>query len=104
MNNNVMQRPSESGYSTQEVLSFLSAKLRHLEDLTELVERDDDQYLGGGSFGEVYRGRWKGQPYGKIDYPPLAIKVFRSTSSPDPKSLSRSFKVGISIMTRVVRA
>jgi hypothetical protein len=83
------------GFS-QEIIDFLSSKLAHLRNLTGCIDRDEDMYVGGGTFGDVYRGKWKVSLSGGASgarHPDVAIKVFRSTGSPHPKTIARCVKV-----------
>lgn len=72
-------------------MNFLSSKLNHLRNLTGVIDQDEDNYVGGGTFGDVYRGKWKVSD--ESYHPDVAIKVFRLTGSPDPKTFSRCVKV-----------
>ena len=80
------------GTSSQDIANLFSGKL-HIQDLTQDIERVEDGYIGGGGFGDVYRGRWKGGFQDDAEHPPLAIKMFRTTAAPDKSSLDRWVKV-----------
>jgi hypothetical protein len=65
-----------------------------LKDLTGIVDRDECQFIGGGAFGDVYKGTWKDSGDGlALKYPDVAIKVLRSTGSIDPKVITKRIKV-----------
>lgn len=78
-----------------------------MKDLTGLVTRDEGQYIGGGAFGDVYRGVWNVKANGaegasdelaqdEEGRPEVVVKVLRSTGSIDPKSLTKRLKVSTS--------
>lgn len=61
------------------------------KDLTKLVDRDENKFLGGGSFGDVYMGIWKDKVLeakrGKI-----VVKVMRLSGSIDSKTTAKHQK------------
>jgi hypothetical protein len=69
------------------------------EDLTGILDRDEQQYIGGGAFGDVYKGTWKltwrtNKMKKRIaaKYPDVVVKVLRSTCF-NPKILEKRKKV-----------
>lgn len=52
----------------------------HLKDLTGIVDRDEQRWIGGGAFGDVYRGIWRAnRPEG--EQVEVVVKVLRSTGA-----------------------
>lgn len=78
--------------SAQEVVKVLTEKKATLLNLTGIVDRDERQYLGGGSFGDVYKGIWKGNLPGS-NHPDVVVKVLRWMGTADPKTLQKRLKV-----------
>jgi len=84
------------------ITKFLSDKLSDVPDLTSRVDRIQNNLIGRGSFGDVYRGRWKSY-VGDWDgphLPDIAVKVTRRFDSHDSqvtrhfaKSLRRELAV-----------
>jgi hypothetical protein len=65
-----------------------------IKDLTRLVDRDELQYIGGGTFGDVYRGRWVNGKKEDGKNPDIVIKVLRSTGSVESSAFGKDLKVG----------
>jgi hypothetical protein len=72
--------------ATKDVIKILINNDSNLKDLTSIVERDEHQYVGGGSFGDVYRGIWKVASIAE-QQPDVVVKVLRVTGSIDNKTL-----------------
>jgi hypothetical protein len=81
--------------SGQDAMKFLTGNGSKLMDLTSIVVRDEHQYLGGGAFGDVYKGIWKDDTLGS-KHGNIVVKVLRSTGSIDTKILARRLKVRFS--------
>ena len=64
-----------------------------LKDLSGLVDRDELQWIGGGSFGDVYRGKWIDKPKVGEEKPDVVVKVLRSTGSIDTRTFGKDLKV-----------
>jgi len=43
----------------KEAIERLNKSGKGLNDLTGIVDRDEHQYIGGGTFGDVYKGIWR---------------------------------------------
>jgi hypothetical protein len=71
---------------------FRNGKGKGIKDLTGVVEKDEHYYIGGGSFGDVYRGIWK-EDADTRNRPDIVVKVLRSIGSPDIKTLEKRLKV-----------
>jgi hypothetical protein len=83
---------AQSPTSGQEAMEILTGSRKKIRDLTSIVDQDEHRYIGGGMFGDVYRGIWKDG--GKEErYPEIVVKVLRSTGSVDSKLLTKRFKV-----------
>jgi len=80
------RQPSPVPVSTQ------LSSLGELKDLTGLIDRDELQYIGGGCFGDVYRGRWIDERAGESPQPDVVIKVLRSTGSIDTRTFKKDLK------------
>jgi hypothetical protein len=63
-----------------------------VRDLTGLIDRDESQWIGGGSFGDVYRGVWKDRPV-DVAHEDVVIKVIRSMGTVAPRTLDKRLKV-----------
>ena len=64
-------------------------------DWTGWLAPDDDHFIGGGSFGDVFRAKWNGLP--KVlpkTVPIIVVKVIRSPPLQDNRAQKR-FKVGL---------
>lgn len=66
-------------------------------DLTGYVDIERKKYIGGGSYGDVYRGRWDKIPnlFTASTPPDIAIKVFRGLHVEDLEQRKTVFKVGV---------
>jgi hypothetical protein len=71
---------------------FRDGNGKSLRNLTAVVEKDECHYIGGGAFGDVYRGKWKDSSY-TGNRPDVVIKVLRSTGSSDIRTLKKALKV-----------
>jgi hypothetical protein len=65
---------------------------KDVRDLTGLIDRDECQWIGGGGFGDVYRGVWKNRPLDVV-HEDVVIKVIRSTGTIDLKTTDKRLKV-----------
>jgi hypothetical protein len=87
--------------SGQEAMKILtSGKRSKVKDLTGIVDRDEHQYIGGGAFGDVYKGVWKDVEIAgsqKERYPDVVVKVLRSMGKVDAKALARRLRVSQSL-------
>jgi hypothetical protein len=72
-----------------EILTRNRSKIR---DLTGIVNRDEHRYIGGGTFGDVYRGAWKNESV-EERYPEIVVKVLRAAGSFDSKLMAKRLKV-----------
>lgn len=75
------------------VMKILIDRKSKLRDLTGEVDRDEQQYIGGGTFGDVYRGVWMKESLGERKHSEVVVKVLRSTGHVDPKTLAKTLKV-----------
>lgn len=78
--------------SGQEAMKILTGNRSKLKNLTGIVDRDEHQYLGGGAFGDVYKGVWKDDTF-ESKHVNIVVKVLRSTGSIDPIVLGKRVKV-----------
>jgi hypothetical protein len=61
-------------------------------DWTGLIFPDDDGYIGGGSFGDVYEGRWGVNPpswHQTTELPRVVVKIIRIPAGQDKKGKVR---------------
>ena len=68
-------------------------KITEIKDLTGLVDRDELRYIGGGTFGDVYRGKWVNGKNQREKNPDIVIKVLRSTGSIESSTFGKDLKV-----------
>jgi hypothetical protein len=66
-------------------------------DLTGYANVEREQYIGGGSYGDVYRGRWDKIPnlFSTFTPPDIAIKIFKGMHVADLEQRKKVFKVVI---------
>jgi len=76
----------------QETIEGLSKSCGILNDLTGIVDRDEHQYIGGGTFGDVYKGIWRSKPAGR-EHPEVAVKVLRLMGSVKRNGAAKCLKV-----------
>ena len=83
---------SQTNSSVKVTIESLLGDGSKLTDLTGIVERDEVQYIGGGNFGDVYKGIWKHE-VPDFNRPEIVIKVLRTAGKCDPKVLAKQLKV-----------
>ena len=81
-----------SASAVQEVMEALCRIGEGFKNLTGVVDRDEHHYIGGGTFGDVYKGIWLDDSV-ETAYPEIAVKVLRSTGTIEPDALAKRLKV-----------
>lgn len=84
--------------SSWEVLRILTKGSR-VKDFTGLVDRDERQYIGGGNFGDVYRGVWSSKAAEQGERPEVVVKVLRSMGNANRK---KRLKVITSLLSDIL--
>jgi hypothetical protein len=78
---------------TRKRAQSINTSVEPLKDLTGHVDRDELQFIGGGTFGDVYRGKWTDAAEKSQSEIEIVVKVLRSTGAADSKSFVKDLKV-----------
>jgi hypothetical protein len=62
-------------------------------DWSRFIEKTGEFSIGGGRFGDVYRGHWVNIPKGASTPPAVAIKVIRQTATYQQESGKKVLRV-----------
>jgi hypothetical protein len=85
--------PDRHSFTSLEVIAWEAAGSdSKIKNLTGFVDREQ-RCIGRGTFGEVYRGKWKPGAAEEREYPNVAVKVLLCPGSIDGKVPPKQFKV-----------
>src|ERR1700759_1145433 len=106
-NNDVAEDPApphDSGGNIPQVSrqgSFWADDDSNLWDLTGIVDRDEHQWIGGGAFGDVYRGIWRAE-LEDVPRMEIVVKVLRCAGAIERDTMSRRMKVGFYLVISLI--